>query len=156
MFVQMKFPILENNSFSIELLRLLFDSGLLVLIWLVQLVIYPSFKFYEKENLLKWHKQYTTGISCVVIPLMFGQLITAILQCIDRQDFYTIGSMILIVFVWVITFTQFVPIHNKIADAQTDKTLLIRLVQRNWYRTALWSIIFLSTLITSLLKTCIL
>lgn len=127
---------------NLELLRLLFDFGLLVLIWLVQLVIYPSFQFYQKENLLKWHKKYTVGITFVVIPLMFGQLIISIFQLLEVRNMFTIGSLILIPIAWAITFSQFVPMHGKISAGQVNKDLLQRLVRRNWWRTLLWTAIF--------------
>lgn len=130
---------------TIFILRLLFDFGLVILIWLVQLVIYPSFKLYSKENLLKWHKKYTVGISFIVIPLMFGQLVLAILQLINEITIYTISSMVLIIFVWTSTFTQFVPMHNKIASGNSNTKVLAQLAKRNWLRTILWTIIFICT-----------
>ena len=127
---------------NLELLRLLFDFGLLVLILMVQLIIYPSFQFYTSENLLRWHKKYTLAISFVVIPLMFGQLITSALQLIDERNAYTIGSVILIALVWIITFTQFVPMHHRINNGQAKESLLNQIVKRNWIRTFLWTCIF--------------
>ena len=50
------------------------DFGLLVLIWMVQLVVYPGFKYYQRERLLEWHARYTSRISYIVGPLMLGQL----------------------------------------------------------------------------------
>lgn len=135
---------------NLELIRLLFDFGLLVLIWLVQLVIYPSFRFYEKESLIEWHQKYTVGISLVVIPLMFGQLITTVLQLIESQNIFTIGSLILIGLVWAITFSQFVPMHSKIAAGKVNEILLKRLVKINWLRTVVWTVIFICTFLTSL------
>lgn len=135
---------------NLDTLRLLFDFGLLVLIWLVQLVIYPSFRFYQKESLLKWHEQYTVRIAWVVIPLMFGQLIASICQVVEFQNALTMGSLILIVLVWLITFVQFVPMHAKIAAGTSDKALLATLVKRNWLRTLLWTVIFILTFLSSL------
>ena len=135
---------------TIEILRLLFDFGLLVLIWLVQLVIYPGFPYYSVENLLKWHRKYTVGISVVVIPLMFGQLITAILLLVESKTTFTIGSLILISIVWAITFSQFVPMHRKIDAGQSDKKLLKHLVKLNWIRSFLWTLIFIWTFLTIL------
>lgn len=135
---------------NLETLRLLFDFGLLVLIWLVQLVIYPSFRFYEPDNLVKWHQKYTVRIALVVIPLMFAQLIAAILQLLEVQNTLTIASLVLIALVWAITFIQFVPMHRKIAAEKADKILLTLMVKRNWWRTLLWSVIFVLTLLSSL------
>ncbi|MEO1009857.1 MAG: hypothetical protein AAFX53_01035 [Bacteroidota bacterium] len=58
-----------------EILRLLCDFGLVVLIWSVQLIIYPSFQFYNPIELLLWHGIYVHRITYVVLPLMVGQLV---------------------------------------------------------------------------------
>jgi hypothetical protein len=55
------------------IIRLLLDFGLVVLIWLVQLVIYPGFKFYSPSNLALWHKIYTGRIGVAVVPMMVWQ-----------------------------------------------------------------------------------
>lgn len=130
---------------SLGLFRLLFDFGLVVLIWMVQLIIYPSFQFYTTENLLSWHQKYTVAISFVVIPLMFGQLITATLQLIGERNTFTLGSLILITLVWLSTFLQFVPMHGAISSGNTSPELLKELVSKNWMRTVLWTLIFLWT-----------
>ena len=75
---------------SIPLIRLLFDFGLLVLIWLVQLVIYPSFLYYEQDNLKRWHEKYTQKITYVVLPLMMGQLIITTIHLFN--DFSNVDS----------------------------------------------------------------
>lgn len=134
----------------IEPLRLIFDFGLLVLIWMVQIIVYPSFQFFQKENLIKWHEKYTRVISFVVIPLMFGQLIITVLQLIKIQSVFNICSLVLIGLVWAITFSQFVPMHSKISAGNADKILLKRIVKMNWSRTLLWTVIFIWNLLTSL------
>lgn len=127
---------------NLSILRLVFDTGLLVLIWMVQLIIYPSFKFYSENELLQWHEKYVAEISYIVIPLMFGQLIAAVIQLIAEQNWFTIGSLVLITLVWMSTFTQFVPMHNTISSGQATVRLLEALVFKNWLRTGLWTIIF--------------
>jgi len=134
---------------SLEIIRLLFDFGLVVLIWLVQLVIYPSFKFYQNENLLQWHKKYTVGISVVVMPLMLGQLGIATFQLFEIRNAFTMGSMLLITLVWAITFLQFVPMHGKIAKDTFNEDLLDKLVHRNWWRTLIWTLAFIWNFITT-------
>lgn len=59
---------------NIDLVRLLLDFGLVVLIWIVQLVIYPSLCYYQDKDLAKWHKIYTQRIGVIVGPLMIAQL----------------------------------------------------------------------------------
>jgi len=130
---------------TLPIIGLLFDFGLVVLIWMVQLIIYPSFQFYAANEMLRWHEKYTVAISFIVIPLMFGQLITTILQILNQCNLFTIGSLVFIGIVWISTFAQFVPLHGAIASGQFNEKLLKNLVLKNWLRTALWSLIFIGS-----------
>jgi hypothetical protein len=133
----------------LETLRIAFDFGLLVLIWIVQLVIYPSFKYFNRNDLIRWHRVYVQRISYVVIPLMFGQTLLAIYQLYLTSSLYSAGSVILILFVWILTFLLFVPRHNAVSNVRFDENTLSELVSYNWSRTALWSIIFIWTFFTN-------
>ena len=68
---------------TITELHSLVDFGMCVVLWLVQLVIYPSFLRVKTSDLLAWHKAYTFRVSFVILPLMFGQLVLAILSVIE-------------------------------------------------------------------------
>lgn len=131
---------------TIEVTRVIFDFGMLVLIWLVQLVIYPSFKYYQEEDLMLWHKRYVIKITYVVMPLMIGQLSLAIVQISTTFNHYYLINLILIILVWISTFFQFLPMHNKISFGEIDTSMLDRLVYKNWLRTMLLTLIFLITL----------
>lgn len=126
----------------ISILHLLVDFGLLVLIWMIQLIVYPSFLHYTKENLFSWHKKYTLMISFIVAPLMLAQLGIAIFLIIATPDIYTITALLIIGMLWVSTFLQFVPIHNAISNNNFNIGQLHKLVSRNWIRTVLWSLLF--------------
>lgn len=135
---------------DINIMRLLFDTGLLVLIWMVQILIYPSFKHYDKQNLVIWHKHYAVRLAVIVIPLMFGQLILASMQCFKTSSNQTLISLLLVIVVWTLTFIQFVPLHKKIAKNKATAALLKRLVNKNWWRTLLWTLIFCWSVYTNL------
>jgi DMSO reductase anchor subunit len=126
----------------IEAVRLLFDLGLVVLIWMVQLVVYPSFKYYPASDLVRWHQTYTVRIAYIVMPLMMGQLLVSGFQVYDSQSFYSVGSFILVLSLWAITFSLFVPIHRKIESNSFIPKDLHQLEKRNWIRTFLWSLNF--------------
>ncbi len=42
--------------------------GLFILIWLVQLIIYPGFHRIPRESFATYHKWYVIRMSCVVLP----------------------------------------------------------------------------------------
>ncbi|MDB4252431.1 hypothetical protein N9839_03735 [Flavobacteriaceae bacterium] len=125
----------------IEITRLVLDVGLLVLIWMIQLIVYPSFLFYTAKELIAWHKMYTKAIALIVIPLMLGQLSIIIYQVFLVQNTYTLTSIILVVFLWGITLLKFAPMHQQISEGNTHVQLLKKLVQNNWIRTLIWTIL---------------
>ncbi len=131
---------------NIDLIQLLIDVGLFVLIWIVQLVVYPSFLFYESENLVDWHQKYTPSISVVVIPLMLGQLTLAIFQLIGDRSMMSILYFVLTCCAWGVTFLIFVPIHSKISSNIHTKELLRKLVRYNWLRVVIWTSLFIISL----------
>jgi len=128
---------------SLITIRLLFDAGLLVLIWMVQLVVYPSFTFYDPNNLKQWHDKYTKQITFVVMPLMLGQLATVGVQIWEDVTWYTVLSGVLVFILWLSTFMIFVPLHNQITTGDFNDKTLNDLVRYNWGRTVLWSGLFL-------------
>lgn len=132
----------------VDSLRLLFDFGLVVLIWMVQLIVYPSFRYFSSNSDLgNWHEIYVVRISYLVIPLMFGQLFTLLYQIYVALNLYTIISLFLVLLAWLITFVLFVPRHNTISKSVAfDNIILKELVAFNWWRTALWTLAFVWSL----------
>lgn len=134
---------MESILKNLFLITVLADFGLVILIWMVQLIIYPSFLYYKKEDLILWHKKYTLQIALVVIPLMLIQLLLILLNVYLELDIVSVISLIVVLFLWVFTFSFFAPLHFKISDARANQELLELLVKRNWVRTLLWSILFI-------------
>lgn len=136
-----------DSSQIILQIFLLVDVGLLVLIWMVQLIVYPSFTYYKPKNLIEWHQKYTTGIAVVVIPLMLAQLVLAIVAVFYQPNFTAVSTLLIVLFLWIFTFFSFAPLHFKISEGKHNQKLLQLMIQRNWIRTFLWSSLFLFHLI---------
>ena len=132
---------------SLTLIRLLFDIGLVVLIWLVQLIIYPSFLFYERNNLKRWHYNYTKKITYIVLPLMMGQFIIAVIHLFNDFSIFSLGSFSIIVSLWIITILIFIPLHNKVSTDYVNQSIINKLIRLNWIRTLLWSGLFVLNLL---------
>ena len=136
----------------IEITRLLLDFGWCILIWMVQLIVYPSFLFFSDNNLFSWHKTYTKAIALIVTPLMLGQLGIVIYQVFLIQNTYTLTSIVLVVFLWGITLLKFAPLHQQISEGNTHLQVLKKLVQMNWMRTIVWTLLFLMSAVSFFLK----
>ena len=134
---------------SITILRLLIDFGLVVLIWIVQRIVYPGFLFYKPDDLIKWHRVYTSRFTFIVMPLMLGQLGISIYQLIIKIELYTVLSLMIIILIWLSTFLQFVPVHNEIHKGKFSHKMLDTLIKKNWIRTFLWTALFLYSLLVT-------
>lgn len=130
---------------QIETALYLFHFGLVVLIWLIQLVIYPSFRHIEEQSFSHWHRVYTERISLVVVPLMFGQLGLSILRLFcewNQSGKITLPSLLVLILVlgcWAATFLISVPIHSELQERGRLVSIVEQLILTNWIRTGMWS-----------------
>lgn len=123
--------------------RLLVDFALLILIWIVQLIIYPSFTHFSKDDLVEWHRKYTTLMGYIVAPFMVGQLVIYGVTVFSTFSVMNVIAFVLVLATWGITFFQFVPMHGLISKGHGDEKLLRDLVIKNWSRTIIWSLLFM-------------
>jgi len=128
------------------LAKLLIDFGLVILIWMTQLIVYPGFTHYEASDLVGWHSKYTTAVSIIVMPLMLGQVLVHGYGLYNDLSYLKAFVALLIGLTWINTFFFAVPLHNKIGIGQDVLESAQQLVRINWYRTVLWSLIFVLTL----------
>lgn len=126
-------------------MKSIIDFGLVVLIWLVQLIIYPSFQYIDKAQLSDWHSKYTVLITFVVMPLMFGQVALHGLELYRKPDLMNGLQAVLIAAVWALTFLKAVPLHSQIQSGVNLSEAIPSLITWNWPRTVIWSLIFLIT-----------
>ena len=129
------------------MLQLTLDSGLLVLIWCVQLVIYPSFRYIDQSALIVWHSKYMKRLAVIVLPLMLGQLGVCAFLLIRALGVSNVIQATLVTLIWIHTFVRFVPFHGKIGQNSTENVEFRSIIAQNWVRTVFWTIIFILTII---------
>ncbi len=123
-------------------LRLMLDTAALVLIWLVQLAIYPAFLHFRNEDFKRWHSVYTQRVTYVVMPIMLGQLaLYGWLALTDLTWEVTLNAL-LILLVWGITFFRAVPLHGSLDIDEDHRLLSERLITVNWWRTVIWTAVW--------------
>lgn len=134
----------------LQLVLTILDFGLLILAWLVQAIIYPSFQYINRESLPKWHANYQTLISFFVLPLMLAQLGLSVWLAVNISGYLTILHSCLLLLIWISTFFQAVPVHQNIEKQIEVEANLSNLVKVNTPRTILWTITFLISFILCL------
>ena len=127
-------------SYILPYANLAISWGLLILIWLVQLIIYPGFHLITRDVFVSYHKWYVMRISSIVFPLMLAELILTV-WWIQSDDYSLVSVLagVLVLIVWLSTFVRQVPIHNQLKTDKEDREIR-RLVTTNWVRTAAWSL----------------
>jgi len=110
------------------------------LIWMVQVVHYPSFLYIDTKRYMSFQKFHMSKIGLLVGPLMIVELLTGI-QLLYYQSFnamYFNLSMLIMMGIWILTAIVFTSIHEKLTHGFNEK-LIFDLVNYNWIRTVLWT-----------------
>jgi hypothetical protein len=115
--------------------------GLVGLIWLVQLVHYPSFRFVAPEDFRGFSLFHTTQITWVVAPLMIFELFLALRMPFEPSvsAWNSWGALGLLIVVWLSTALLQMPLHGILASGK-ESQVIERLVLTNWIRTVAWSL----------------
>ena len=121
----------------------LINFGMAVVIWLVQLVIYPGFAHYPADRLVGWHTRYTSRISFIVVPLMTAQIALLAAAAYRGGGPASSGMLVMVLLCWGVTFKFSVALHQRIARNREVAESVRMLVVTNWPRTVLWSAVFL-------------
>lgn len=119
------------------------------LIWLIQLVHYPSFRFVSEAQYAEFQRFHMQRISWIVAPVMLLELVTAGVLWINNRNAPWSINLLLLCLIWFSTVVIQTPVHSKL-EKGFDEKLLQRLVRENWGRTLLWSA--RSVLLLSLLQ----
>ena len=133
-------------SYLLELCHehaLAIDFAIFVLIWLVQLVVYPVFHQINVSVFVSWHRKYCNRISFFVLPLMFLQLIEAASSSFFIGDMLAWLKVIGVLGAWIVTFIVSAPCHRKLAKDGMQTQVVERLISTNWLRTFFWSFVFI-------------
>ena len=123
------------------IIHLIATSVMVGVIWIIQLVHYPSFHFIDLKQYTTFQRFHMSRISYVVIPAMLTELFTLILIIIsmDQIDTLVLASAILLIFIWLMTAVFFSGVHQKLTLGY-DQTVVDKLVKLNWGRTLLWTL----------------
>jgi len=119
------------------------NFGLALVIWLVQVIIYPGFSHYQEDRLVVWHARYTQLISIFVVPLMLVQIGWLAADVYAGGGPAANGMFLMVLMCWGVTFKFSVALHRKIAAGRQVASSVRLLILTNWPRTILWSAVFL-------------
>lgn len=132
---------MTTNLLSLEQLHLIATSMMVAIIWMVQILHYPSFLFVDKQQYTEFQHFHMKKISYIIVPIMLLELFSGfgILFYIEKAQLSLYTSLTLLVLIWVITGLFFTKYHTELSKKYNRNTIL-RLIRFNWIRTILWTI----------------
>jgi hypothetical protein len=109
------------------------------LIWLVQVVHYPSFHHIDQTQFRQFSTFHTQNITYIVMPLMAVELLSSLVLVIRNPDPFNLSMIALLAIIWLSTAFISVPCHNQLAHGYNAE-VVDHLIRTNWIRTIAWTI----------------
>ncbi len=106
-------------------------------IWLIQLIHYPSFQFVDAAHFNQFHRRHSSVMGFLVGPIMIVELLTALWMA-SRFEIQWVIQALLVIMLWGFTFLISVPIHQALEKSKNE-VLILKLVRTNWLRTFVWT-----------------
>ena len=119
--------------------------ALAAVLWVVQLVVYPAFRWIDPAHFVVWHEGYTGAVTWVVAPLILIQTagVAARFWLLEGPDPLWVLEAACTLAAWAVTVFVSVPLHTRLQRDLPPASRLAamqRLVQTNWLRTLPWSV----------------
>ena len=109
------------------------------IIWVIQLLHYPTFHFIKESDYVEFQHFHMQRISFIVVPVMIIELLSGFMLVYYFRSNLLILCLIILIVIWLITFVFFTKLHQSLLGGY-DKIIVDKLVQINWSRTVLWSL----------------
>lgn len=125
----------------LSIVELFASCAMAGVIWLVQLLVYPSFLRIPAESRTTYHRHHMERISLVVIPLMFAELVSGVILTLAEWPDVSVArafAMACLAVIWISTFAIQVPLHHRIARGSEERSIR-QLIRTNWIRTLAWT-----------------
>ena len=128
------------NISILELVHLLTTAMMVSIIWLVQILHYPTFLYIDIDRYTEFQNFHMKNISFLIIPLMLLEFLTGFLLLffVDEIDFYFSISFGLLVLLWLITASFFSKYHSALSN-KYERGIILKLIRLNWVRTFFWT-----------------
>lgn len=98
------------------IIQLLVTSLLTGLVWVVQLVHYPGFRYVDQTQFIDFQYHHMRSILYIVGPLMLIELALALWLQVEfwgKSGIYSVSAAtVLLIVIWLVTFLVSSPIHG--------------------------------------------
>jgi hypothetical protein len=119
---------------GLEAVNLALAAYMTGVIWVVQVVLYPSFALVGEAGWAAYHAAHSRRITPVVAPVMLAHPLVALALLAERPGALAAVNLALAGGLLLVTATFFAPLHARLTRSTVD-----RLVRRNAPRAVAWT-----------------
>lgn len=112
------------------------------IIWFVQLVHYPSFRYVREENFASFHSFHSRWTTVIVFPPMLAELVLSSWNVWQKTGEHSLLIFGLTISTWALTFFVSVPFHNQLSKGYKPKAAKL-LILTNWPRVITWTLLMI-------------
>ncbi|MBC7457339.1 MAG: hypothetical protein H7235_03615 [Bdellovibrionaceae bacterium] len=110
------------------------------LIWIIQLLHYPSYHYIKVDQFSAYQRFHTNQITYIVGPIMLVEVLSGVyLAFINDWSAPLTLNLAGLSIIWLSTWYCSIPAHNKLSAGFNHKTISY-LVNTNWIRTLTWTL----------------
>ena len=124
---------------DVRTLQLVVSAYLVGLIWLIQLIHYPSFTSISAERWNFFHQAHTAAMGLLAGGPMVIALLLGLWLAWRTGGPLQYTALACELAAWIVTFAISVPLHQRLA-AGPDPQAIALLISTNWLRTAAWTV----------------
>ena len=135
---------MTSLELGIAVIHVMATASMGGVIWFVQIVHYPLFGFVGRGVFPEYEQRHVARTGRVVGPLMLAEAgcavaLAVLLEPGSLAHVLSIVGLVVLVLIWLSTFTIQVPLHRRLEGGQ-DQAVIRQLVRTNWIRTVLWTL----------------
>lgn len=110
------------------------------MVWLLQLLFYPTLEKLHRADFVSHHRSLYMRITLLALPVMLIELTTSVWLVLyaETRFLYHLAGLIAVGMIWLSSLFLHIPIHIRLRKG-FDERLVQRLGEINWIRIILWS-----------------
>ena len=126
---------------TFESMHLVSTSIMVGIIWIVQIVHYPSFHYIGSDFYTEFQKFHMSRIGFVVVPPMLTEIVSGFILffVFNITNVVFSLSILILAVIWISTGFIFSKIHGELLEGN-NKNTKDKLINYNWIRTLFWTL----------------
>jgi hypothetical protein len=134
---------LLTPNYEMLVIHIVATAIMVGVIWVIQLVHYPSFYFIKQKNYKSFQNFHMKNITYIVFPIMSIELFSGFFLVLIFEDSKILSvlyfSLFFLLSNWALTGIIFTRLHSELLEGY-NKLIIKNMIKWNWIRTLFWSI----------------